>query len=79
MNNFNRHRQDVLGTWEYDMVTDMKIYTLRIVLRGISPMIWRRVRIPEATSLAELHLSLLLQLAAKAVIFSPRPNNAARL
>jgi len=33
----------------------MKIYFLKIVLRGVSPMIWRRIRIPGNTSLAQLH------------------------
>ncbi|MDP1975367.1 MAG: plasmid pRiA4b ORF-3 family protein [Alphaproteobacteria bacterium] len=33
----------------------MKIYTLRIVLRGVSPMIWRRLKVPGHTSLADLH------------------------
>ena len=37
------------------VVPTMKVYTLRIVLRGISPMIWRRVKIPGSTSLADLH------------------------
>ena len=33
----------------------MKIYTLKIVLRGISPLIWRRLRVPGTLSLAQLH------------------------
>ncbi|MCW8400477.1 plasmid pRiA4b ORF-3 family protein [Legionella sp. PATHC038] len=33
----------------------MKIYTLRIVLRGISPLVWRRIKVPGSTSLAQLH------------------------
>jgi Plasmid pRiA4b ORF-3-like protein len=31
------------------------IYQLRIVLRGISPLIWRRVLVPDDTTLAQLH------------------------
>ncbi|MDF2866636.1 MAG: plasmid pRiA4b ORF-3-like family protein [Gammaproteobacteria bacterium] len=34
----------------------MKLYTLKIALRGISPLIWRRLRISGITSLADLHL-----------------------
>ena len=32
-----------------------KIYQLRIVLRGISPLIWRRVLVRDNTTLAQLH------------------------
>lgn len=34
---------------------NMKIYTLKIVLRGISPLVWRRLKVPRRTSLAQLH------------------------
>ena len=33
----------------------MNIYSIKIALSGISPMIWRRLRIPGSTSLADLH------------------------
>ena len=33
----------------------MKTYFIKVALRGISPMVWRRLRIPGATSLAMLH------------------------
>ena len=33
----------------------MNIYTIKIALRGISPMIWRRLRIPGETTIAGLH------------------------
>lgn len=33
----------------------MKMYFVKIALRGVSPMVWRRLRIPENTSLAQLH------------------------
>jgi hypothetical protein len=35
--------------------TPLSIYQLRIVLRGISPLIWRRVLVPSHTTLAHLH------------------------
>jgi hypothetical protein len=35
--------------------TPLSIYQLRIVLRGISPLIWRRVLVPSKTTLAHLH------------------------
>jgi len=38
--------------------TPLRIYQLRIVLRGISPLIWRRVLVPSATTLAHLHTIL---------------------
>jgi Plasmid pRiA4b ORF-3-like protein len=34
------------------------IYQLRIVLRGISPLIWRRLLVRSDTTLAQLHLVL---------------------
>ena len=34
------------------------IYQLRIVLRGISPLIWRRLLVRGDTTLAQLHLML---------------------
>jgi hypothetical protein len=36
----------------------LSIYQLRIVLRGISPLIWRRVLVPSKTTLAHLHTLL---------------------
>ena len=33
----------------------MKTYLIKVALRGISPMIWRRLRIQGNTSLADLH------------------------
>jgi hypothetical protein len=38
--------------------TPLSIYQLRIVLRGISPLIWRRVLVPSDTTLAHLHALL---------------------
>jgi len=32
-----------------------EIYQLKIRLRGISPMIWRRVLVPASATLRELH------------------------
>jgi hypothetical protein len=36
----------------------LDIYQLRIVLRGISPLIWRRLLVRSDTTLAQLHLML---------------------
>ncbi|MGD9108311.1 MAG: plasmid pRiA4b ORF-3 family protein [Gammaproteobacteria bacterium] len=33
----------------------MKIYSIKIALRGISPMVWRRLRIPGNTTIADFH------------------------
>ena len=33
----------------------MKFFYLKISLRGVSPMVWRRLRLPGTTSLAMLH------------------------
>ena len=33
----------------------MKIYSIKIALRGVSPMVWRRLRIAGDTTLAALH------------------------
>jgi hypothetical protein len=38
--------------------TPLSIYQLRIVLRSISPLIWRRVLVPSDTTLAHLHTLL---------------------
>src|SRR5215510_16283627 len=38
--------------------TSLSIYQLRVVLRGISPLIWRRVLVPSETTLAHLHTLL---------------------
>jgi hypothetical protein len=38
--------------------TPLNIYQLRIVLRGISPLIWRRVLVSSETTLAHLHAIL---------------------
>ncbi|ECN8791649.1 TPA: plasmid pRiA4b ORF-3 family protein, partial [Klebsiella pneumoniae] len=33
----------------------MKIYVIKIAVHGVSPMVWRRLRIAADTSLAALH------------------------
>lgn len=33
----------------------MTVYAIKIALRDISPMIWRRLRVPGSTSIADLH------------------------
>ena len=38
--------------------TPLSIYQLRIVLRGISPLIWRRVLVSSETTLAHLYTIL---------------------
>ena len=38
--------------------TPLSVYQLRIVLRGISPLIWRRALVPSTTTLAHLHTML---------------------
>jgi hypothetical protein len=40
------------------IATPLSIYQLRIVLRGISPLIWRRVLVPSSITLAHLHTIL---------------------
>ena len=42
------------------MATPLSIYQLRIVLRGISPLVWRRVLLHSTTTLA--HLPAILQI-----------------
>ena len=39
----------------------MKTYSIKVALRGISPMIWRRLQLPGNTSLADFHA--IIQLA----------------
>lgn len=36
----------------------MKIYVIKIAVRGVSPMVWRRLRIAANTSLAALHFMI---------------------
>ena len=33
----------------------MTVYSIKIALRGISPMNWRRLRLPGSTSIADFH------------------------
>lgn len=33
----------------------MKVYVIKIAVRGVSPMVWRRLRVAADTSLAALH------------------------
>jgi Plasmid pRiA4b ORF-3-like protein len=38
------------------------VYQLRVVLRGVSPLIWRRLLVPSDSSIADLHATLQLAL-----------------
>ena len=35
-----------------------RVYQVRVVARGISPLIWRRLLIPADTTIAGLHMAL---------------------
>jgi hypothetical protein len=37
------------------LINPLEIYQLRVVLKGVSPIIWRRILVTEATSIADLH------------------------
>ena len=37
---------------------NLRTYFIRTALRGVSPMIWRRLRVPGKTSLAKLHQAI---------------------
>lgn len=37
-----------------------RVYQFKIVIRGVSPMIWRRILLPENQTLAELHRAILI-------------------
>jgi hypothetical protein len=39
------------------------VYQLRVVLRGISPLIWRRLLIRSDSSIADLHRTLQIEFA----------------
>jgi hypothetical protein len=40
------------------LTTDLTIYQLKVVLLGISPMIWRRLLVRHDSTIADLHHSL---------------------
>jgi hypothetical protein len=48
------------------------IYQLKVVLQGISPMIWRRLQIRDDTSIADLHyiLQIAMELPGWAASYS---------
>src|ERR1700687_2515806 len=36
----------------------LRVYQLRVVLRGVSPLIWRRLLVRSDTTIADLHITL---------------------
>src|SRR5258708_28580222 len=42
--------------------SSLSVYQLRVVLRGISPLIWRRLLVRSDSSIADLHTTLQLAL-----------------
>lgn len=48
----------MLVFYQIDRAIPMKTYGIKIALRGVSPMIWRRLRVPGNTSLAQLHRAI---------------------
>ena len=38
--------------------SDLNVYQLRVVIAGISPLIWRRLLVPATTTIAQLHIVL---------------------
>ena len=41
-----------------DLPASPSLYQLRVVLHGISPLIWRRLLVPATATIAELHAVL---------------------
>ena len=42
--------------------SDSSVYQIRVVLRGVSPLIWRRLLVQSDSTIADLHASLQLVL-----------------
>lgn len=42
----------------YHTTASPQVYQLRIVLKDVSPMIWRRILVTNTTSIADLHIIL---------------------
>jgi len=55
----------------------MKVYWIKIFLRGVSSVIWRRLRIPDETSPAMLHdiIQVINEVLATSELSGTKPQN----
>jgi hypothetical protein len=50
------------GVSDSNAYLDSVVYQLRVILRGVSPLIWQRVLVCSDTSIADLHVILQIAL-----------------
>jgi hypothetical protein len=53
--------------------SSLSVHQFRVVLRGVSPLIWRRLLVRSDSSIADLHATLQLDLSRLRIVSVPVP------